>query len=426
MDANLIRMAVRLKSSQRHEAMEAAGVDAADVYAKERLLEIRSRCREIISSFKTEVRYKARRALEVILEAGVDPADSYRRFLSALFKYAELEDDEPVVSPSDTFMSCAADSDKWFAKAKAKTLLPKVYPFLEAPLEDFCNLFQKDFDIYNTDCILDGQLYGLGVAAELERTFNELMKEKNVLCIDDSNTILRDIIDGSDAPFVYEKTGVRYDHYLLDEFQDTSRVQWQNFSPLLKESESRGGENLVVGDVKQSIYRWRGSDWKLLQNAVPDEFPDHRQRVLDTNYRSLPAVVLFNNSFFRAASQVLDVMSGCEEGEGLISQIYSDVEQKVNRTGGQSGNVHLTFCDKEEELQKVLDSVMEACSRGARLSEIAVLVRSNAIGESIAGFLIDNGIPVVTDDSLKVKSSVTVRLIVSLMSHLDNPDDTVG
>ena len=121
-----------------------------------------------------------------------------------------------------------------------------MYQFLEAPLEDFCSLWDKDFAVYNTAEILDGQIYGLGVAGELKQTFNDLMKEKNVLCIDDSNTILRDIIDGSDAPFVYEKLGVRFDHFLLDEFQDTSDVQWTNFSPLLHNSDSQGGENLIA------------------------------------------------------------------------------------------------------------------------------------------------------------------------------------
>ena len=151
------------------------------------------------------------------------------------------------------------------------------------------------------------------MAGELRQTFNDLMKEKNVLCIEDSNTILRDIIDGSDAPFVYEKLGVRFDHFLLDEFQDTSEVQWTNFSPLLHNSDSQGGESLIVGDVKQSIYRWRGSDWKLLDQKIPDEFAGYEEEVLDTNYRSLPEVVNFNNAFFRYAAQVLDAMSGYGE-----------------------------------------------------------------------------------------------------------------
>ena len=425
MDANLLEMAGRLKSSQRQEVLESAGIDVDLDYSKERLLEIRQRCREIITLFRNEAKARAERALQIIVGAGVNPLESRNKFLNDLYIYYELSDADRVPRPKDSFFKNASDSDLWFAKTKAKTLLPLVYPFLEAPLEDFCSLFGKDFDVYNTACILDGQLYGLGVAGELSRTFNELMKEKNVLCIDDSNTILRDIIDGSDAPFVYEKIGVRYDHYLLDEFQDTARVQWQNFSPLLKESESKGGDNLIVGDVKQSIYRWRGSDWKLLQESIPDEFPGHTQTVLDTNYRSLSNIIGFNNAFFKTAASVLDNIAGYD-GQGPMSGIYFDVQQKVSKADKAPGNVSLTFCPKDQELEKVLESVIQAREAGALLSEIAILVRSNGSGEAIARYLIDNGIAVVTDDSLKVKGAITVRRLVSLMSLADNPGDTVN
>ena len=425
MDANLLEMAKRLKSSQRQEVLESAGIDGDEDYSKDRLLEIRKRCREIIMVFRKEAKDRADKALAILTDAGVNPTESRNKFMNELYVYSELAENDRVPRPKDTFFKNASDSDLWFAKTKAKTLMPKVYPFLEAPLDDFCDLFGKDFDVYNTACILDSQLYGLGVAGELSRTFNELMKEKNVLCIDDSNTILRDIIDGSDAPFVYEKIGVRYDHYLLDEFQDTARVQWQNFSPLLKESESKGGDNLIVGDVKQSIYRWRGSDWKLLQESIPDEFPGHTQTVLDTNYRSLSNIIGFNNAFFKAAASVLDAMAGYD-GPGPMSEIYFDVRQNVSKADKDPGNVSFTFCPKEQELDKVLEAVMQAREAGARLSEIAVLVRSNNTGEAVAKYLIDNGIAVVTDDSLKVKGSVTVRRLVSLMSLADNPQDTVN
>lgn len=425
MDANLLGMAERLKSPQRQEALEAAGLGGNEVFPKERLMEIRKKCREMISLFREQVIEKAKDALDVIVQAGVDPDDSSYHFMSELYFYSGLAESEDVPMPSDRFRKYAQDSDIWFPKGKAKTLLPKVYPFLEAPLEDFISLFGKEYDIYNTACILDGQLYGLGVAEELSRTYEEIMKEKNVLSLDDSNTILRGIIDGSDAPFVYEKIGVRYDHFLLDEFQDTSRVQWQNFSPLLKESESKGGSNLIVGDVKQSIYRWRGSDWKLLQENIPADFPGYVGKVLDTNYRSLSNIVNFNNDFFRSASAVLDASSGYD-GPGPMSEIYFDVAQKVSKSDKAPGSVSLTFCPKDMELQMVLESISETRASGARLSEIAVLVRNNVSGEMVASCLIDNGIAVITDDSLRVKSSVTVRRLVSLMSLAENPEDTVN
>ena len=425
MDANLLEKAKRLKSVQRREVMDSRGISSELEYSKERLKEIREECRRIVSSFKEEVVIRAKRALTILEEAGVNAPDSNRGFMTALYDYAELKPGDVVEAPKPAFVARALDSGQWFPKTKAKTLLPLVYPFLEAPLEDFCDLFDREFKVYNTALVLDGQLYGLGVADALERSFKELMKEKNVLCIDDSNQILRDIIDDAEAPFVYEKLGVRYEHFLLDEFQDTAGVQWGNFSPLLRESDANGRTNLIVGDVKQSIYRWRGSDWKLLDKTVPSEFPDHESEVLDTNYRSLANVVNFNNCFFKSAASVLDTISGSGEN-GPLSSIYSDVRQNVGRKSAAKGNVSLTFCNRENELQAVLDAVREAQGKGARLSEIAVLVRSNAIGEEVASFLIDNGIAVITDDSLRVKSSITVRRLVSLMSYVDNPEDTVN
>ena len=425
MDANLLEMAKRLKSAQRQEVMEKSGVGADKEYPKEKLLEIREICRRVVSDFRTAVKDSARVALDIIEQAGVNPAESNRGFMKKLYQYSELEDGDAIEALPETFTSKALDHEQWFAKTKAAKLKPLVYPFLEAPLEDFCALFDKEFKVYNTAQILDGQLYGLGVAGELDKAFKELMKEKNVLCIDDSNTILRDIIDGSDAPFVYEKLGVRYEHFLLDEFQDTAGVQWSNFSPLLHESESKGGESLIVGDVKQSIYRWRGSDWKLLNDIVPDEFEGHKEEVLDTNYRSLANVVNFNNLFFKSAAAILDRMNGFEK-DGPMSVIYSDVRQMTGKKSSAKGSVSLTFCPKEDEQKKVLEAVHEAQANGASLSEIAVLVRSNAIGEDVSMYLIDNDIPVITDDSLRVKSSITVRRLVSLMSFADNPQDTVN
>ena len=424
MDANLLEMAKRLKSAQRQDILDAHKLPDDD-YSKEKLMQIRDECRLIATRFSEKVVAAARIVLGLLTQAGVAPEDTNRGFMKALVPYAYLQKNERIQPLKQTFISKALDPEQWFAKSKRTELLPLVSPFLEAPLEDFCTLFDKEFKLYNTALILDDQIYGLGVAGELSRAFKELMKEKNVMCIDDSNTILRKIIDGSEAPFVYEKLGVRYEHFLLDEFQDTSGVQWGNFFPLVGESDSYGRDNLIVGDVKQSIYRWRGSDWKLLDKTVPESFPRHEEEVLDTNFRSLANVVNFNNCFFSSAAAILDKMTD-DQKHGSIAKIYSDVKQKVGKKSSEKGSVTLTFCEKDDELAKVLESVRETVAKGASLSEIAVLVRSNVIGENVATYLIDNGISVVTDDSLKVKNSMTVRRIVSLMSHIDNPQDTVN
>lgn len=116
--------------------------------------------------------------------------------------------------------------------------------------------------------------------------------------------MLRKIIRHDDTPFVYEKIGTYVDHFFIDEFQDTSATQWKNFYPLIKESNDRGLTNLLVGDVKQSIYRWRNSDWELLNEKLPDYFSEEElhDETLDTNWRSEKEVVRFNNTFFDRAS----------------------------------------------------------------------------------------------------------------------------
>ena len=426
-DANLSKLAIRLMDPQRQEEFERVGLDESTAYSQETLDAIRNQCRPIMVRFRTKVRDAAVACMGVMRANGVDPNDTYRSFMKPLLTYEEIVEKDYYNSlnpPTPAFIARALEPDNWFSAAKKKTLLPKLCPDLPIALAEFCSLFTGDeYKLYKTAHILDNQIYGLGVARELSETFKELMKEKNVLCIDDSNTILKGIIDNTETPFIYEKIGVRFDHFLLDEFQDTSSVQWDNFRSLLVESDSKGKENLIVGDVKQSIYRWRGSDWKLLDSVIPAQFPGITPEVLDTNYRSLANIVEFNNEYFESASWLLDKING---GGNYMGSIYSDVSQEVGKKSSEKGSVSLTFCPDEDQLKKVLEAIDEVRKAGGRLSEIAVLVRTNKIGQKVAAALIDGGIAVITDDSLKVKRSVTVRRLVSMMSLIDNPDDTVG
>ncbi|MCM1176384.1 MAG: UvrD-helicase domain-containing protein [Clostridium sp.] len=426
LDKSLKDMAKRLRSNGHRDQIERYGIDENGLYSKETLDRIRKECRSVISGYYDKVRSTASRVLGLMLQNGVDPAGSNRKFLSKLHVYAGLKNSDVIPFPTDTFLKNASDHELWFPKAKARTLLPKVYPLIEEPLNDFCALFDADYRVFSTAKIIDGQLYGLGVAGELNGTFRDLMKEKNVLCLDDSNTILKGIIDGSDAPFVYEKLGVRYEHFLLDEFQDTSRIQWDNFRPLLQNSEAQGFDSLIVGDVKQSIYRWRDSDWNLLDSELEKEFDRVKVDSLQSNYRSLSCIVRFNNMFFPVAARVLDDTYDDKTGGRSLSGIYSDVEQAVAVKGDETGSVCLTWCGKDDENRKVLESIATIRGKGARYGDIAILVRGNAEGENIASFLIDNNVPVITDESLKVRSSLVVRRLVSLLSFAENPHDTVG
>ena len=283
----LKEMAQNLMSANYAEAVRSNGIVEATAYAKNHLKQLRKNCIALAEAYVQEVRDAAKAALDVLDQHGVDPADSNRGFMKGLYAFRDLGPRDAVGMPTDSFRDKAPDSSKWFAKTKDKYRV-ELEGSLEGPLKAFCDLFEDPYRQYRTACLIADQAYTLGIAAELRKAFEAVQREKNVLSIDDSNTILKGIIDGSDAPFVYEKLGVRFEDFLLDEFQDTSTIQWENFLPLLRNSEAGGYDNLVVGDVKQSIYRWRGSDWKLLDAGVQRDcgLGKDAVEVLDGNYRT--------------------------------------------------------------------------------------------------------------------------------------------
>ncbi|MGN1233779.1 MAG: UvrD-helicase domain-containing protein, partial [Candidatus Cryptobacteroides sp.] len=244
----LYEMANALHDEGHRTLAESLNLDDRKIYSRENLGKLRVGCRNVIDGFAGKVSAAATSVLDALDKAKVKPEDFNRKFLAKIRDYTDLSGRTVIGAPTEAFLRSSADPEKWFAKSKAG-LRASVEGILEEPLGRFCDLFNNEYKTYKTALTLLGQIYSLGLAGELEDSFNELVKEKNVLSIDDSNTILRGIIDGSDAPFIYEKIGVRYDHFLLDEFQDTSGIQWENFRPLLAESLAGGNANLIVGDV---------------------------------------------------------------------------------------------------------------------------------------------------------------------------------
>ena len=419
---SLATMAKRLRSDEYRTAAEAEGIDESSVYAYSNLTKVRSICRSVRNDFCSRLSDCASKALSAIVECGLSEKDFTRGFPKALREFAGIRPGEAVKRP-DTFLKYAADRDMWFPKSRKTKAEQAVSSGLEDAFSDVCRIFGEDFKVYNTACLIYSQLYELGLHADISREFDAVLKDRNVLGIDDSNLILKNIIDGSDAPFVYEKTGVRYENFLLDEFQDTSGIQWENFRPLLENSVSQNFDCLVVGDVKQSIYRWRGSDWKLLQHSLEAELPHCRTTVLDSNFRSRKNIVEFNNDFFTYAAGELDRVYGSGTA---VSDIYSDVRQKVTSAALDPGMVEATFCNEDAESDIVVRTIRNLVAGGARYGDIAVLVRNNDSGEKTAEVLIGDSIPVLTDDSLKISSSGMVRQIVSMLSAMDNPQDTAS
>ena len=418
LEESLGAIARSLKSDRLREPLAAQGQGVEALFSRENLLRIKAVCDEVTGDFEKEVSARARQVVDVLAAHDLGVDDLRGRTFRALLSYLDLPRGQAVSKPTAAFLRDACDSSAWFSRANQR-FLPLVEADLLPAFTAFCDQFDRPFKVYNTARLVKGQLYGLGIARELEEQFAALLKEKNVLSLDDSNTLLKDIIDGSDAPFVYEKLGVRFENFLLDEFQDTSVIQWENFRPLLENSDGGGFDNLVVGDVKQSIYRWRGSDWRLLSRSLPAEFPVHEEAPLEGNHRTLSAIVKFNNGLFADLSRKLG-----------LDELYARVEQLVCIDDPAPGSVDVVFKETaEEEMDEIVATIRDLTGKGAHCRDIAVLVRGNAEGGAVALRLIAEGIPVVSDDSLKVRSSRIVRLAVSALSLVDNPpreDGRVG
>ncbi len=423
LDFTLKKIAERFNSEEFRMAVEKSGIEEASLYADERLNVLDEGCRNIVENYSKLISDSVAAIYAAFESAGLDPADTSRHFMSNnLKKYVSLGKEDPVPMVTDSFRKNASDVSLWYPKAK-KHLESMVTAEIETAVSSFLSLFDVEYRVCNTAQQLRKQVYGFAVANDLYENYRAIMKEKNVLTIDRTNNILRDIIDGCDTPFIYEKSGVRYDHFLLDEFQDTSLVQWDNFRPLLENSIASGNENLIVGDVKQSIYRWRQSEWDLLENQVSADFLDRTDvKSLDTNFRSSRDIVEFNNEYFQAAAEYLDRRYG--EGN-VISGIYADVAQKVHHHD-RAGMVEALFCEKESFYPCILQAVRSAIDKGYKPGDITILVRLNQEGGDIAEYLIANGVPVVSDDSLKISSSLTVRRLVSLLAGMENPEDSMA
>lgn len=431
LDFTLKDVASRLKSEEHRTLVESAGLDEGVIYSEKELNRLSEGCIRVCDDYLAALKTAVAAVRTAFSQAGIAPEDTKRHFMSDwLDKYQNLTDSRKIPCITDKFRENASDVGKWFAKAN-QHMEDCVTSCVMSAVGDFLSMFDKEYAVYSTAVLLMTQVYGFGIANELHHEFEALLKEKNVLSLDDSNTILKNIIDGTDTPFIYEKLGVRYEHFLLDEFQDTSRVQWKNFYPLLKNSIDSGFYNLIVGDVKQSIYRFRNSDWKLLREEAPDSFGNMvKPDVLEDNWRSFANIVRFNNSFFSEVAQVLDIKYGFRKNDdgvienGVLTGIYDDVAQNIRKKG--DGAVKLTFCPLEDELKAILDSINAALEKGYSYKDIAVLVRWKKNGAEVASYLMANKIGVVTDDSLMISSSLTVRRLVSLLSSIDNPDDSMA
>ena len=274
----------------------------------------------------------------------------------------------------------------------------------------------------------------LGIRAEIDRQ----SQEQGRFILADTPQLLSKL-SGSDTSFVYEKTGSFIDHLMIDESQDTSRLQWGNLSLLLWECLANGKDCLVVGDVKQSIYRWRNSDWNILNSEIEDQFSIYNPQVMpmESNFRSHQNIIDFNNKLFPKAVEMLAMNYNSETGTDYpaLNQAYSTVEQKSSKADGK-GYVYVrvdTKADKNADtsdliFQQIAEQLDRLTEAGVRQTDIAILCRKGRQITDIAEWFAANRpeYRMISSEAFQLGSSASVRILVNALKWLTDTTDRIA
>ncbi len=289
--------------------------------------------------------------------------------------------------------------------------------------------------------------YQLGLLSCLRAAADQYCKDQGVKLISDTTQLLNELVKDQDSPFIYEKTGNRILSFMIDEFQDTSGVQWNNFKPLLENSLGIDCRNLIVGDVKQSIYRWRGSDWELLDSVLPNFKPnyqakDEKNNELRDNWRSDRRIIAFNNEFFKQTSQALADLDPENPSMRKIAAIYSDVEQTISAEREkhkpvQDGLLHFEQLIPEEgenyekAVQRRLPELVIALQQqGYQPHQILILCRKGsqckACAESLLTYKKQHpdstyGFDILTEEALQLASRQVIQALIVFLQYIREP-----
>lgn len=293
--------------------------------------------------------------------------------------------------------------------------------------------------------------YQLGLLGDINASMQDFTNENNTILLSGTNDIVKRIIDGCETPFIYERIGMYLHNFLLDEFQDTSRMQWENLLPLVRNGLANGHDSLIIGDVKQSIYRFRNSDPQLLHSQLKVDFSNDSIKYNEgrsINWRSARNIVHWNNAFFRFLSMALN-----------MDEFYADVEQEVspkneklpghvvvarreipdkkkdtdgNNDSKTESNDNSNDNDsnfKEWAIEKMIVDLQSLLARGFKQKDIAVLSNTNREGQLAISRIMkwnienpDKQMKVVSEESLLVISSPAVRIVVNILKMLDRCD----
>ena len=275
----------------------------------------------------------------------------------------------------------------------------------------------------------------LRLLREIDTQVNEINKANGHFMLAKTPILLSRMVGKDDASFVFEKAGTTFHHIMIDEFQDTSSLQWDNLYHLLVENLAQGNECMLVGDIKQSIYRWRGGDWRILENVKDNTaFQHSRQLQLPKNFRSKSQIVAFNNAFFPEAAKLLDSTQASnadfpEMWKCKTQEIYAEVTQEVpaDEEGGfVRVKLHATNTKKEEIYEDLHEQINRLhVETGIPFCEMAILVRRNIEGTNLIDYFAREhpSIPITSDEAFRLTSSPAVMCLIEALRILFDPKD---
>ncbi|MFR9603587.1 MAG: UvrD-helicase domain-containing protein [Rikenellaceae bacterium] len=414
---------------------------------KSQIKEIVTKLSERNRSSREEYAALGQRAVEIISGAGCSATDFKGKSKSFALQFERIAQGD-IKQPTKTFQDKGESTSGWCDKGSpAEAIVAELLPILR----QICDHFNRDSRLWNTNTLVRENYRSFALLNDLYARVQKMCDEQNMMLLSETKLILAEFIKDNDAPFIYEKTGNRFERFMIDEFQDTSIKEWNNFLPLLQNSMAQSEESsvLIVGDIKQSIYRWRGGDWRILHSGAREALGTESTEVvtLQDNYRSLPVVVEFNNSMIEEVVECenshLDAMieSAKECGDiglrsfgelrGMLKNAYRDHAQIPKKVASAQGFVEVTTYT---ETPPIIERVKEIIDRGFKPSDIMILTRTNTEGVKVANMLLEskkeNNDPkyrfdVMTQEALVVGySPVSCFVIANMKLSLNRGDLT--
>ena len=400
---------------------------------KKLLEELREEASDVMNGFATQF-------FNIVADAGLQPEDLIRGKSGIMSYFKKLRDgvwDDGIRNA--TVEKCLQSAENWSSKSSPRRSLITALAseHLLPLLEDAEKLRPRMARTLNSCTLSLRYLNQMRLLTYIDEEVRTLNRQENRFLLSDTNALLRRLMQEGDSSFIFEKIGTTLRHVMIDEFQDTSRMQWDNFKMLLLEGLSQGESSLIVGDVKQSIYRWRGGDWSILNNLrgkMGGVYPI-REMKLTTNRRSESHIIRFNNEVFTAGSAWLNTLYRNDYGEDCteLQQAYSDVCQDSPRKTDR-GYVHIEFLTGNEEksyaeltLESLASQVESLVAEGVRLQDITILVRKNKNIPLIADYFSAH-LPyrIVSDEAFRLDASSCVCALIDGLRWLTDKSDTIA